>query len=149
MQTKQKEIILKELKNRGFRITKQRKMLLEVILDNECSSCKEIFVEASRKDNKIGTATVYRMVNLLEDIGAIDRRNMYKISYPENCSLEEACVVELDNNKTCSLSAKEWNRVLQAGLNACGYLEGASVCGVTLRPCACEVAMRHKQQKGA
>lgn len=85
-------------------------MLLDVILANECSSCKEIFFEASRRDNGIGTATVYRMVNLLEEIGAIDRKNMYKISYPNNCSLEEACIVELSDDSTCRLSAKGGTR---------------------------------------
>ncbi len=138
MEEKQKEMIIKELKERGFRITKQRRMLLDVILSHECSSCKEIFFEASRKDNGIGTATVYRMVNLLEEIGAINRKNMYKISYPGNCDMEEACIVELDDNTIYRLSAKGWNEILQAGLNACGYLKGRSIAGVTLRPCACE-----------
>ena len=31
-----------------------------------------------------GVATVYRMVNLLEEIGAISRKNMYKVAYSEN-----------------------------------------------------------------
>ncbi len=79
MAEKQKEYILQELKERGFRITKQRHILLEVILANECSSCKEIFYEASKRDGRIGTATVYRMVNLLEEIGAISRKNMFKV----------------------------------------------------------------------
>ena len=80
MENEKREFIIKKLKEKGFRITRQRRMLLDVILANECSSCKEIFFVASRRDNGIGTATVYRMVNLLEEIGAIDRKNMYKIS---------------------------------------------------------------------
>lgn len=75
----QKDVVIQELKKRGCRITKQRRMLLEVILENECSCCKEIYYNASRLDPGIGSATVYRMVNLLEEIGAISRRNMYKI----------------------------------------------------------------------
>ena len=39
----QKEIILQKLKERGCRITRQRKMLLDVILNEDCSSCKEIY----------------------------------------------------------------------------------------------------------
>ena len=73
----QKDVVIQELKKRGCRITKQRRMLLEVILDNECSCCKEIYYNASRLDPGIGSATVYRMVNLLEEIGAISRRNMF------------------------------------------------------------------------
>ena len=77
----QKDVVIQELKKRGCRITKQRRMLLEVILENECSCCKEIYYKASRIDSKIGTATVYRMINTLEEIGAINRRNMYKIDW--------------------------------------------------------------------
>ena len=32
------------------------------------------------KDSSIGTATVYRMINTLEDIGVISRRSIYEIA---------------------------------------------------------------------
>ena len=51
----------------------------EVILEGECGSCKEIYYRASKIDHSIGTATVYRMINTLEEIGAIDRKNMYRV----------------------------------------------------------------------
>ena len=79
-QQEQKQIIIERLKEDDCRITKQRLMLLDIILEDECSSCKEIYYRASKKDPSIGTATVYRMINTLEDIGAISRKNMYKIS---------------------------------------------------------------------
>ena len=75
----QREIILTKLKEKGCRITKQRLRLIDIILQNECSSCKEIFYRALEEDDKLGVATVYRMVNLLEEIGAISRKNMYKV----------------------------------------------------------------------
>ena len=77
----QREIVIQRLKEQGFRITKQRMVLLDIILNENCSSCKEIYYKASRIDSKIGTATVYRMINTLEEIGAINRRNMYKIDW--------------------------------------------------------------------
>ena len=49
-----KEQIIEKLKENGCRITKQRKMLIDIILENECSSCKEIFYKASQADEKIG-----------------------------------------------------------------------------------------------
>ena len=76
----QKELVLQKLKEKGCRITKQRQMLLDVILQEECASCKEIYYKAKKEDDRIGTATIYRMINLLEEIGAISRKNMYKIS---------------------------------------------------------------------
>ena len=77
----QREIVIKRLKEQGCRITKQRMVLLDIILNENCSSCKEIYYKASRIDSKIGTATVYRMINTVEEIGAINRRNMYKIDW--------------------------------------------------------------------
>ena len=35
--------ILAELKRNGFRITNQRKLLVDIILSDECSCCKEIY----------------------------------------------------------------------------------------------------------
>lgn len=76
----QKEIIIEKLRKRGCRITKQRLVLLDIILSEECSCCKEIYYKAVKQDEGIGFATVYRMINTLEEIGAISRKNMYKIS---------------------------------------------------------------------
>ncbi len=75
---KQKELIIQKLKANGCRITKQRMELLDIILENRCSSCKEIFYRASKLDDKIGIATVYRMVNALEEIGVVSRRIIYE-----------------------------------------------------------------------
>ena len=63
----QKEHIVETLREKGCRITKQRLMLIDIILEEECQSCKEIYYKAVKADAKIGTATVYRMVNNLEE----------------------------------------------------------------------------------
>ena len=77
----QKDAIIQKLKENGGRITKQRLILLDIILGEDCSCCKEIYYKAVKIDNRIGVATVYRMINTLEEIGAINRRNMYKIAF--------------------------------------------------------------------
>ncbi len=76
----QKEQILRLMRQSGCRITQQRQTLLDVILQEECGSCKEIYYKAKEADHRIGVATVYRMINLLEELGAISRKNMYRIS---------------------------------------------------------------------
>ena len=123
----QKESVLKTLKDKGCRITNQRKVLLDVILDEECTSCKEIYYKAVEIDPNIGAATAYRMVNLLEDIGAISRRNIYKISCNLDCVKDNACTIELDDNMVYHLSRTEWNSVIMKGLKACGYLDNQKV----------------------
>lgn len=45
---KAKEAIVQKLKASGCRITKQRLMLLDIILEENCSCCKEIYYRASR-----------------------------------------------------------------------------------------------------
>lgn len=78
----QREMIIQRLRERGFRITKQRLVLLDIILEEDCTSCKEIYYKASRRDKSIGTATVYRMMNVLEEIGVISRGNLYRVVEP-------------------------------------------------------------------
>ena len=76
----QKAQIIGELQRKGKRITGQRKILLDVILEGKWSSCKEIYYMASKKDPTIGLATVYRMVGVLEEMGFLSRG--YRYSYP-------------------------------------------------------------------
>ena len=77
---KQKEAIIKKLKENGCRITKQRLEILDIILEDQCSSCKEIYYRASETNSRIGIATVYRMVSALEEIGVVSRRLVYRPS---------------------------------------------------------------------
>lgn len=71
--------VLNQLKNAGYRITEQRKLLLQIILNNEYSSCKEIYYAAKEKDDKVGIATVYRTVQLLEDMELIHKEMVVRI----------------------------------------------------------------------
>lgn len=131
----QKEIVIQKLKEKGYRITKQRLMLLDIILEEDCSCCKEIYYKAYAQDEKIGSATVYRMINTLEEIGAISRKNMYKIECGSESEEENACTIELDDDTVISLSAKAWNHIIRTGLKTCGYMEEQEVRSVTAKTC--------------
>ena len=61
---------------------------VDIILENHCSSCKEIFFYASKRDEKIGIATVYRMVSALEEVGVISRKIVY--ASEQNSGKDEA-----------------------------------------------------------
>lgn len=134
----EREMVIKKLKERGCRITKQRLMLLDVILGEECSSCKEIFYKASKIDKGIGTATIYRMINTLEEIGAINRKNMYKIACGNACSVENACVIEFEDATALELSAEKWHSVIREGLRACGLSGERSIRSVSVATCSCD-----------
>lgn len=128
-----KEQIIEKLKENGCRITKQRLMLIDIILENDCSSCKEIFYKASKTDNRIGVATVYRMINALEEIGAISRKNMYRVECSDECAQSDGCEIVLDDNTTYHLSLPKWNRVVQEGMKRCGYLKDQKVAAIRLQ----------------
>lgn len=134
----QKEIVLQRLKENGCRITKQRKILLDIILQEECASCKEIYYKALKEDSCIGVATVYRMINVLEEIGAISRQNMYRVSCGMNCNRENTCVIELDDQSTYRLSSNEWYEVISEGLKCLGYIGCQKVASVVVEPCEME-----------
>ena len=132
-----KEQIVEMLKSRHCRITRQRLMLLDIILEEECACCKEIYYKALKKDKSIGTAPVYRMINTLESIGAINRKNMYKISCEQACEKDNVCTVRLDDNTEYHLSAKMWNQVITQGLKKCGYIGSQNLKSVVVRQCEC------------
>ena len=70
--------ILASFKERGMRITNQRRQLLSLILQNPDISPKGLFYLAHKKDSSIGRATVYRMVRSLQELGYV-RQQYVKI----------------------------------------------------------------------
>lgn len=124
----QRENILQKLKEQGYRVTKQRIAVIDIILGNDCSSCKEIIYRASKVNKNIGAATIYRTINMLEEIGAINRRNIYQLSVAEEPDAD--VMVTLESGRELFLSQKEWNEVLRKGMEACGYLKGEKIISV-------------------
>lgn len=127
----QREMILQKLKEAGFRITKQRVAVIDIILENDCSSCKEIIYKTAKINKDIGAATIYRTLNMLEEIGAINRRNLYTLSYPEQISAETGILIKLQNGTEYRLSEAEWDEVLRMGMQACGYPSGEKIVSIT------------------
>lgn len=73
------EVVLRELRKQGKRITGQRRVILEIILSQDWENCKDIYYEALKKDSSIGIATVYRMLDTLEEIGILQKRCSYYV----------------------------------------------------------------------
>lgn len=74
-----KNFIIEQLKKHGCRITSQRLLLIDILLKDDCGSCKEIYYRAAKMDPTIGMATVYRLIKTLEETGLMQRRNLYQI----------------------------------------------------------------------
>ncbi len=134
--TFEKQAILSKLRDSGFRITKQRELILDVILEGSCTCSKEIYACARAKDSSVGSATVYRMVNLLEEIGVINRRNLYRLpemSISQGVGSDLFCSVTLSDQTTLQFTSREWADIVRAGLKHCGLLTDQTVSGISIQ----------------
>ncbi|ADL51578.1 ferric uptake regulator, Fur family [Clostridium cellulovorans 743B] len=69
------ENILQYLKEKGYKLTHQRKVVLEVIIDNVGNhlTVEELYELVKKQYPDIGLATVYRTIQLLEEMGLVLR----------------------------------------------------------------------------
>lgn len=118
-----KQEIIQRLREMNYRITNQRMLLLDIIMNAEYSCCKEIYYEAIKKDSNIGIATVYRMVNTLEEIGAISWKKLSRIYCEHWDSKEKICRIVLDDQTEIKLSEQKWKQVVECGLRCFGFAE--------------------------
>ena len=126
----QRSAIMNRLRQAGCRITKQRKIILDIILQEECTCCKEIYFLASKRDPNIGMATIYRMINLLEEIGALKRKRAYRICNEE--SPVHICSVKLDDYTSIRLDGEKLRQVIEKGMESFGYLHDRRVRSVSI-----------------
>lgn len=88
------EILKEKLKETGFKITPQRRAIIEILLknDSEHLSSEEIYDLVRIDCPEIGLATVYRTMQLLDEIGAISKLNLDDgcIRYELNLNEEDA-----------------------------------------------------------
>lgn len=122
-------MILANLRKNGYRITNQRQLLIGIILENECSSCKEIYYKAIKEDPTVGIATVYRIIKTLEDLGVINRKNLYNISYeklnlPDN---PKVVLVKEEDDSVIEIKKGAWYDQLETELRLAGYLENSNL----------------------
>ena len=113
-----KDQILQQFRQKGLRITKQRKLILDIVFEQECICCKEIYYQALKKDKNVGIATVYRMVNVLTDLGVFEVHAPYRLS--GGC--ENGCKVVLKNQAVVEFDPKEWQEILSEALQKKGYV---------------------------
>ncbi len=73
----QKKDIVNEFQRLGKRITKQRMVILDVILEQNWTDCKEVYYEAVQRDSTVGLSTVYRTIRMLEEMGVLKRVYQY------------------------------------------------------------------------
>lgn len=67
-----------KLKEKGCKLTMQRRSVLDVLMEHNAEhlSTEEIYEKVKDKFPEIGLATVYRTVQLFEEMGIVDRLNL-------------------------------------------------------------------------
>lgn len=118
---REKDKILDLLRSRGLRITKQRKLILDIVFEQECTCCKEIYYQASKRDKSIGVATVYRMMNVLTDLGVFQVNAPYRLLQEEPDLGRNGFQVILKDRSVVEFDGEEWQNVLSTALRQKGY----------------------------
>jgi Fur family transcriptional regulator, ferric uptake regulator len=85
------ELLKKQLQNKGYKLTPQRRAVLDIILVNEGKhlTSEEIYDLVKVNCPEIGLATVYRTLQLLEEMNLVfkitldDGRNRYELIHDE------------------------------------------------------------------
>lgn len=67
-----------DLKKKGYKLTPQRRSIVDTIIDNEGQhlTAEEIYDKVKKNCPEIGLATVYRTILLLEELGVISRLDL-------------------------------------------------------------------------
>jgi Fur family ferric uptake transcriptional regulator len=71
------EYLREKLKEHGYKLTPQRRSILEIILETEGRhlSAEEIYELVKNKCPDIGLATVYRTMQMFEEVGLVYKHN--------------------------------------------------------------------------
>ncbi|MEZ0537374.1 Fur family transcriptional regulator [Caldicellulosiruptoraceae bacterium PP1] len=83
MDEKQIDEIKEQLKQKGYKLTTQRRIILDSLIDNQEKhlSIEEIYDIVKKRMPEIGLATVYRTLMLLNDLNVVN-----KIDLDDGCS---------------------------------------------------------------
>lgn len=130
---REKDKILELFRQKGMRVTKQRKLILDIVFEHECTCCKEIYYQASKKDKSIGIATVYRMVNALTDLGVFQVNVPYRLCGAGADACRNGCKVILKNQSVVELEPEEWQKALEEALSKKGYSGSLEIDRVILK----------------
>ncbi len=71
-------VLKEDLKKKGYKLTPQRRAIVDTIVDNEGKhlTAEEIYDEVKKNCPEIGLATVYRTILLLEEIGVVSKLHL-------------------------------------------------------------------------
>lgn len=107
------------LKEKGYKLTPQRRAILSSIIKNDGNhlTVDELYDEVKKECPEIGLATVYRTVQLLEEVGFV-----CKLDFDEGCSRYEL-VNENEEHHHHHLICSSCGKVIEVEGDLLGELE--------------------------
>lgn len=104
------ELLKEKLKATGFKITPQRRAIIEVLIENqdEHLSSEEIYDKVRVNCPEIGLATVYRTMQLLDDINGVSKLNL-----DDGCIRYEINIAGDDSHHHHHLICKECGAIIE------------------------------------
>lgn len=120
----QREKVIERLREEGYRITKQRILIVDTLLEHRFECKKAVCYYVQQKDPSIGMATVYRFLQVLEQMEVLKPESSYMVQVEEKLCQEQKCAVFMSNNKKIVLKYSEWKQAIISLLEKKGYSSG-------------------------
>lgn len=104
------EILKEKLKNTGFKMTPQRRAIIEVLIknDSEHLSSEQIYDLVKLDCPEIGLATVYRTMQVLDEVGIIS-----KLSLDDGCIRYEINLKKDESHNHHHLICKKCAKIIE------------------------------------
>ncbi|MCG8540377.1 MAG: transcriptional repressor [Clostridia bacterium] len=108
------------LKEKGYKLTPQRRGILNTIIKNQGKhlSSEEVYDFVKKDCPEIGLATVYRTLQLLDDLGIIT-----KISFDDGCARYELNTHSDDDHQHHHVICTKCGEVLEVEVDLLEHLE--------------------------
>lgn len=113
--------VIHRLRADGYRITKQRILIIDTLLEHRFECKKAVCYYVQQKDPSIGMATVYRFLQVLEQMEVLKPESSYMVQVEEKLHQEQKCAVFMHNNKKIVLKYSEWKQAIIGLIEKKGY----------------------------
>ena len=99
------------LRAKGYRITPQRQLVLDAVSRLEHGTPDEICAEVQRTSSGVNLSTVYRTLELLEEIGVVTHTHLGHVVDTESFYVDDTDGPLLDGEEE---RARAWGRTLRS-----------------------------------
>ena len=120
---------LRKLEQSGLRMTVQRRYIIDILMKNQFTSPKELWYEAKEFVPDLGIATVYRLINRLEQIGVLSKQRNLGMR-PETPEL--GTIKSGRGQKTLDARGTDLRELLRLGLISRGIIGHNNVIQLSL-----------------